>query len=106
MKKKPGIVLHIAGWILILALLVAVIMWLWNLIIPSVIGWGSINYWQALGMAVLFRLLTGHFFMPGFHGGRGRHFHDRFHGMSGEERKAFIRERLRRFGCEEDNNGQ
>lgn len=46
-----------------LAVIVAAIMLLWNYLIPSIIGWTTINYWQALGLFVLTRLLFG-----GFHG--------------------------------------
>ena len=31
-----------------LAVIVAAIMLLWNYLIPSIIGWTTINYWQAL----------------------------------------------------------
>ena len=30
-----------------LAVIVAAIMLLWNYLIPSIIGWTTINYWQA-----------------------------------------------------------
>ena len=46
-----------------LTAIVAAIMLLWNYLIPSIIGWTTINYWQALGLFVLTRLLFG-----GFHG--------------------------------------
>mgnify|MGYP000459470612 FL=1 len=29
------------------------VMYLWNWLIPAVIGWSVINYWQALGLMVL-----------------------------------------------------
>ena len=41
-----------------LAVIVAAIMLLWNYLIPSIIGWTTINYWQALGLFVLTRLFT------------------------------------------------
>ena len=44
-----------------LAVIVAAIMLLWNYLIPSIIGWTTINYWQALGLFVLTRLLFGGF---------------------------------------------
>ena len=60
-----------------LAVIVAAIMLLWNYLIPSIIGWTTINYWQALGLFVLTRLLFG-----GFHGhgfmrppGKPEHLH-------------------------------
>lgn len=106
MKKKNcfRMTLHVIGGIVIMALFVAAIMGLWNLLIPAITGWSCINYWQALGLAVLFRLLTGHFgghFRGRFgHRGRHRHLHERMHGMSREERKAFIMKRLNKFSDE------
>ena len=34
------------------------VMYLWNWLIPAVIGWSVINYWQALGLMVLCALMT------------------------------------------------
>ena len=58
-KKKIG---STATFAIILALYVAlvlIIMGLWNLLIPGITHWSSINFWQALGLAVLCRLLCG-----------------------------------------------
>lgn len=41
----------------IVAAIVGMVMGLWNLILPAVTGWTAINYWQALGLIVLFHLL-------------------------------------------------
>lgn len=38
-----------------------VVMLLWNAIIPSVIGWGVLNYLQAVGLLALCRLMFGNF---------------------------------------------
>ncbi|HND87347.1 MAG TPA: hypothetical protein PK971_03410 [Saprospiraceae bacterium] len=43
------------------------VMLLWNAILPDVLGVKALNYWQALGLLVLCRLLVG-----GIGGGRGR----------------------------------
>jgi hypothetical protein len=71
-------------------LLGAVVMWLWNAIIPEVTGWKSLTYSQALGLLVLCRILFG-----GFRGG-GRHFgrhknvrRERWLSLSDEERARF-----------------
>lgn len=42
----------------IAAIVVGIVMWLWNLVIPGITGWTTINYWKALGLTVLFHLLT------------------------------------------------
>lgn len=44
----------------------ALVMWLWNWLLPPLAGLSEVNFWQALGLLALCRLLFG-----GFHG-RGR----------------------------------
>ena len=50
-----GIVLKIA--LCLLSVWLAFLIWNWQ--IPTITGWTTITYWQALALAVLFRLLTG-----------------------------------------------
>jgi hypothetical protein len=38
-----------------------VVMHLWNWLMPSLFGWRFINFWQALGLFVLSRILFGGF---------------------------------------------
>ena len=100
MKTKFGFILRLIGGIAIMALFVAAIMWLWNALMPAITGWSAIGYWQALGLAVLFRLLTGHFgshMMHRFPGRRHRRFHERMRRMPREERKEFIRRQLNKM---------
>ncbi len=47
------------------------VMLLWNALIPSLIGWGAVSYWQAAGLLILCRLL-----FRGF--GHHRHHHHPF----------------------------
>lgn len=49
----------------------AVLMLLWNALVPGLFGWPHLAYWQALGILILARILFGGF---------GRGFHRRFHG--------------------------
>ncbi len=42
----------------------AIVMWLWNAILPEVIEVSPISYWQAMGILVLSKILFG-----GFRGG-------------------------------------
>ena len=52
----------------------AIVMGLWNAILPAVIGVKTISLWQALGILLLSKILFG-----GFHGGwRGRHKKERW----------------------------
>ena len=50
-----GIILKIA--LCLLSVWLTFLIWNWQ--IPAITGWTSITYWQALALAVLFRLLTG-----------------------------------------------
>jgi hypothetical protein len=76
----------------------AVVMCLWNALVPSIIGWSAITYWQAAGLIVLCRMLFGgfgKFGAPGYHRRHGHHFH----GMSCREKREYIRSRIQReFG--------
>lgn len=105
MKRKSRVVIHLASGIAIVALWVAAIMWLWNLIVPALTGWGDISYWQALGILVISRLLTGHIGLFSPHKRAEQHRNGRLHRMSEEERKAFIRERLNRLSRQDQSYG-
>ncbi|WP_051697890.1 alkaline shock response membrane anchor protein AmaP [Prevotella sp. 10(H)] len=92
-------------FLLVFAGAIAIVMLLWNALIPSIIGWSAINYWQAAGLMILCRLLLGGFgrFGKGHFWNRcGQHDHKAFHemksrmeGMSRDEKREYIRERMR-----------
>lgn len=113
MKKPMHKFVHTLIFIAVVASVAALVMVLWNALIPSIIGWSAINYWQAAGLLVLSKLLLGgfgHHWMYHFgnhwrgdhHKGRGegfRHMHEAMKDMSRDERREFIRERFRQgFG--------
>jgi len=82
----------IFGWI---------VMALWNWLVPPVIGWKAIDYWQALGLLLLSRI----FFGFGRFGGHGHGHHhwrarmvERWEQMTPEEREKF-REGMRGHRC-------
>lgn len=79
----------------------AAVMLLWNAVLPDIAPVSRINYWQALGLFVLCRLLFGGFrFGPrgGGHPFGNRHFREKWRNMSDEEREA-LKERWReKFG--------
>ena len=112
-KRNKKIIIRI-GWISIFALMALVVMLLWNLIMPDVTGCKSVNYWQSLGLTVLFRLLAGHFGFWGMHHGWNRchyshdhhHLWERMHGMSREERRDFIRDRLNELDKENSDDAK
>ncbi len=80
------------------------VMWLWNNILPAVLGVGTLTFWQAVGLLVLCRILFG-----GFRGGRpggrpgwsrrGPEWREKWMNMNEEERSKFRaewRERCRK----------
>jgi hypothetical protein len=75
---------------LAVAVLGAVVMALWNALLPALFGWPAIGFWQAIGLFVLGRILVG-----GLRGGRGGAMHwrgrmaDRWAQMSDDERAKF-----------------
>ena len=72
-----------------------VVMGLWNWLMPVLLGWPAIGFWQALGLLVLCRILFG-----GLRGGPGgrtrwrRRMAERWQRMTPEEREK-IREGMR-----------
>lgn len=67
-----------------------VVMSLWNWLMPALFGWHLINFWQAVGILVLSKILFG-----GFRGHPGRHMYwrrrmmERWEQMTPEEREKF-----------------
>jgi hypothetical protein len=68
-----------------------VVMLLWNWLLPTLFGFRSVTFWQALGLLALCRILFG-----GFGLGRGARRHDfrrriaeRWDRMTPEEREKF-----------------
>lgn len=73
----------------------ALVMGLWNAILPSLLHVSPINYWQAMGLFVLSRLLFGGFRFGGNgpRPGYGKtEWRQKFMNMSEEERQKFQRE--------------
>jgi hypothetical protein len=68
----------------------AVVMGLWNWLMPELFGWHPIGFWQAVGLLVLSKILLG-----GLRGGPGHHLRwrarmfERWEQMSDEEREKF-----------------
>jgi hypothetical protein len=92
------ILAHVLGGLAAVAGFSAIVMLLWNAIIPSLFGIAGINFCQALGLLALCRILFGSFggAMGGFRHGMGAHLHhnsirEKWQKMLPEERKEFIR---------------
>jgi hypothetical protein len=99
MKRK---FLYGLFYLAVFLLLSLALMFLWNRLLPPILNVTAINYWQALGLMVLCRILFGNFRFGWFMGMRGdspRHLlKDKLIGMSEEDRAAFKEEWRKR--CE------
>lgn len=96
------------GFLVIVAGFSAVVMLLWNCLMPSIFGLGVISFWQSLGLLVLARLLFGGFGKFGRAHRFGHHHHhhnplfDKWAEMSDEERKEFIQNKRQRWAQMDD----
>lgn len=95
-KRFLGIFIFLA----VFAASAAVLMLLWNWLIPAIFGGGAVGYWQATGLLLMAKILFG-----GFRGGQfgfarphGHHgfphnpeVRERVKNMSPDERREYIR---------------
>lgn len=65
-----------------------IVLHLWNWLTPTLFGWHTIDFWQALGLLVLSRLLFGGF--RGYPGFGGRRMMARWERMTPEQREQFM----------------
>ena len=77
----------LAGIVLFIGIGGAVVMQLWNWLLPPLFGWPALTFWQAIGLLALCRILFGGFGGRGFR--RRRHMAARWHRMTPEERERF-----------------
>lgn len=79
-----------------------VVMLLWNAILPEILHTPQINYWQALGLFVLSRILFGGFHFRKPYNRRppfmNAQFKEKFMNMSDEERQQFKQQWKERCG--------
>src|SRR5258706_9923393 len=91
--------------VVVAAALGAVIMALWNALLPELFGWHTIGFWQALGLLLLSKIL-----LSGWRGGGGyrRHWRarmtERWEQMTDEERAQFRTGMRRRCGGDESGS--
>lgn len=113
-KLKGKIAICIIGGVVMFLAVSGIVMWLWNLLLPEIVGVKAITFWQAMGILVLSKILFGGF---GGKGGKGwqrnkfeRLKQEGMNGMSDEERERFKemwRKRCERgsfFGKKEGNS--
>ncbi len=67
----------------------AVVMMLWNWLMPAVFGLRAITFWQALGLLAISRILFGRFGGPGGRMHWRRRMAERWNQMTPEEREKF-----------------
>lgn len=89
-KKKLMFFLLIVTMIFLLPV---VVMFLWNSILPDVINVKEINYWQALGIFILSKILFGGFKSRG----KKHHKCDKFMEMDNDEKSIFKEEWQKRM---------
>lgn len=93
------------GFLCVTAVAAAIVMLLWNWLIPLIFGLITISFWQALGLFILARILFGGFGLRRkgmihgmMHRGMGENpIHHKWMNMTPEQRREFV-EKRRRFG--------
>jgi hypothetical protein len=68
----------------------AVVMGLWNWLMPTIFEWRAITFWQALGLLVLCRILFGRFGGPPRRMDWRHRMMERWSQMTPEEREKFM----------------
>lgn len=103
MKIDKRKIWMIPAALLFTTLLVAVVMLLWNWLMPTIFAIKAISFWQAAGLLVLSKILFGSFgghkhgWRPGMGFGKHNRMHERWMNMSEEERTEFINRRMNHF---------
>ncbi|MDR3227462.1 MAG: hypothetical protein LBT56_07310 [Prevotellaceae bacterium] len=98
---KRGIIKLLFFVTLALACFSAIVMLLWNAVVVSIFGLAAINFWQAVGLLILLRILFGGIGRKpnwGMPGGFGNHIHEnvrekireKWMKMSPEKRREFM----------------
>ena len=87
-RAKARLLFKLPTVLVAIALLGAAAMLLWNWVVPPLfVGAGTLDFWHAIGLLALCRILFG-----GFHGHRGWHHRHGWHGMAREERERLNKE--------------
>ena len=82
----------------------AIVMWLWNWLIPDLFSGPVISFWQALGLMLLTRILFRGFRKPNGGHGKWGMWKSRYAKMSPEEREK-MRELWKKrcgYGCDDE----
>lgn len=86
-------------FLLIIAIMLgALVMLLWNWLMPDIFGLPALSFWQAVGLLVLCKVLLGGLGMGGHHHGHHHHQHGRCGCNDGQNK---LRERWEQMSPEE-----
>ena len=101
MRKKWMVIAPLAllGMLVFASIGGAVVMLLWNWLLPAIFGWHEITFWQGLGLLALCRILFGGLGLRG--SGRSRfrrRMAERWEHMTPEERERFQQGMRGRWG--------
>lgn len=92
---------YLIPFIVIGAILIfsAIVMLLWNAVLPDLLNVKRINYWQSVGLLILCKILFGGFRGKGGHSkiDPQNRLREKIKSMSPEEREKFKEEWRRRF---------
>jgi hypothetical protein len=92
--------LAILGMLLFVAVGGALVVMLWNHLLPQLFGWPEISFWQALGLLALCRILFGGFGFRGYgRSGAWDRAGRRWEQMTPEERERFRQGARERWGA-------
>lgn len=97
-NNKKKFVLIPFGIAAILALVSYVVMLLWNNLLPDIIHVTTINFWQAMGIFVLSKILFGFGKGGGKPAWMEHKMRNRFEGMSPEDKEK-LKERMKDRFC-------
>ena len=107
MNKGIKIVKWTVVCVLFVFLFGYITMILWNWLVPSVFNGPVINFWQALGLLLLSKILFGGFGGKQWGGGPGHHWKHRYYEklstMSPEDKERF-KARIREKWCSRDHS--
>jgi hypothetical protein len=110
-KRALGVVVFLS----VFAISIALVMYLWNILLPEIFGAARISYWQSAGLIILSRLLFGgfgQFHRKGFAKCHEKKqymskealidLHKKIKEMSLSERCEFIRKRMEDMEAEDE----
>ena len=89
-------------FILLFAALSAVVMWLWNWLLPEIFDLPTISYWQSAGLLLLAKLIFGFGKGPKHHPGHQKwkaYWASKWHKVPQEEKMKWKQSFAEKWGC-------